>query len=194
MKRNIRLLALVAACLMLCLSPSRAGTSATVTGTVTINSGGLDISADGTNIAFPAVTLQGVDQTVTATTGPTFTIFDGTGANSGWNVTFSATDFTDTTGTIANTQFTFNPTGGTITRSGTGGQAVDGTGGPKETGGGAVDMSAARKVVTTAATFGKGKYTYAPLAGNFSLTVPATTLRGSGAFTSTLTATISSGP
>lgn len=166
-----------------------------VPGTITVNSGGRDIQKSGT-IGFPAVTLQGVDQTVAATTGPVFTIFDGTGSNAGWKVTFQATAFADDVGSIAATNFTFNPNGGvsTFAVDGTGGQAVDASNGPKEFGGGAVDLSAARQVVTTAAGYGKGKYTWTPAPGSFGLTIPATTLRGTGNFTSTLTATIVAGP
>lgn len=164
--------------------------AATATATVTVASGGLSISTQSGSVNFGTVTLSGVDQTVTAASAPTFQVIDATGSNAGWNVTFSATSFSSGANSIANTNFTFNATGGTVT--GVTGQAVDPTNGPKEAGGGALDMSAARKVVTTLAGYGKGKYTYAPLAGNFSLFVPATTLAGT--YTSTLTATVASGP
>jgi hypothetical protein len=164
--------------------------AATANGAVTVASGGLTITTQAGSVDFGTVTLDGTDQTVAATAAPTFRIKDASGSNAGWNVTFSATSFSDGSNTIANTNFTFNPTGGTVSH--VSGQAINATNGPKETGGGAVDMSAARKVITTAATYGKGRYDYTPLAGNFSLAVAATTLVGS--YTSTLTATVASGP
>lgn len=174
-----------------CFAFATGAQASTATGSVTVASGGLTISTVTSTVNFGTVTLNGVDQTVTASAGPSFSIIDGTGSSAGWNVTFSATNFSDGgTNSIANTNFTFNPTGGTITR--VGGQTIDATNGPKETGGGAVDLSAARKVVTTAVGYGKGKYTYTPLDSNFSLTVPATTIVAS--YTSTLTATVASGP
>lgn len=181
-------IAVLAVAMVALAAPAFAATSSA---SVTVSSGGLTITTQSGSVDFGTVTLTGDVQTVTATGAPTFRVKDATGSNAGWNITFSATSFSDGgTNTIANTAFTFNPTGGSITALS--GQAVDVTNGPKETGGGAVDMSAARKVVTTAATYGKGRYDYTPLASGFSLTVPATQLTGS--YTSTLTATVSSGP
>jgi len=165
--------------------------AATASASVTVSSGGLTITTQSGSVDFGTVTLTGDVQTVNATAAPTFRVKDATGSNAGWNITFSATSFSDGgTNTIANTAFTFNPTGGSVTA--VSGQAVDVSNGPRETGGGAVDTSASRKVVTTAAGYGKGRYDYTPLAGSFSLTVPATQL--AGAYTSTLTATVASGP
>jgi len=156
-----------------------------------VSSGGLTITTQSGSVDFGTVALDGTNQAVAATSSPTFRVKDATGSNAGWNVTFAATNFSDGgSNTIANTNFTFNATGGTI--AALSGQAVDASNGPKETGGGAQDMSSARKVVTTAAGCGKGRYDYTPLAGSFSLTIPATTLAAS--YTSTLTATVASGP
>jgi hypothetical protein len=174
----------------ICVATTASAFAATANGTVSVASGGLTITTQSGSVDFGTVTLDGTDQTVAATAAPTFRVKDATGSNAGWNVTFSATNFVDGSNNIPNTSFTFNPTGGSISL--VSGQAINATNGPKETGGGAVDMSAARKVVTTLANYGKGRYDYTPLAGNFSLSVPATTLIGS--YASTLTATVASGP
>jgi len=191
MKRTSRMLIVAAIVAALAGGNLRPASAAAANATVTISSGGLTLTTQSGSVDFGTVALTGDNQTVDATSSPTFRVKDATASNAGWNVTFSASNFSDGgSNTIANTNFSFNPTGGTITALS--GQAVDASNGPKETGGGAVDMSSARKVVTTAAGYGKGRYDYTPAAGNFGLTIPATTLAAN--YTSTLTATVASGP
>jgi len=77
----------------------------TVAATVTLNQGSLSIQAPGLN-AFTAVTLNGQNQTTTATwnstSGPssngTFRIVDATGTGNGWNVVAQSPAFKCTTG------------------------------------------------------------------------------------------------
>lgn len=179
------------AALVFLLSLGGQALAATATATVTLASGGLTITTQSGSVDFGTVTLTGDTQTVNATGAPTFRIKDATGSNAGWNVTFAASNFSDGgSNTIASTNFTFQATGGTLTT--VSGQAIDAANGPRETGGSAQDLSAARKVVTTAAGYGKGRYDYTPLAARFALTIPATALAGT--YSSTLTATVSSGP
>lgn len=179
---------LVALYLMYGSSPSCAA-SAPVT--ITVASGGLTVTViGGGSITFSNLTLDGTDQTVNPTSAPTIRMIDATGSNAGWNITFTATNFTSGSNTIANTNFSFNPSGGSLTRIS--GQSIDNTNGPKEAGGGSQALSGSVKAITTNAGYGKGKYDYTPTTGSFSLTVPATTLVGN--YTSTLTITISSGP
>ncbi len=181
---------LLAFSIFLCLSV-RSSCAATAPATITVVSGGLVVTViGGGSVAFSNLTLNGTDQTVNPTGTPTIRVIDATGSNAGWNVTFTATDFISGANTIPNTNFSFNPTGGSLVRIS--GQAVDGTNGPKEAGGGSQVLSGSVKALTTSAGYGKGKYDYTPATGSFSLTVPATTLVGT--YTSTLTITLSSGP
>jgi len=53
-------------------------------------------------------------------------------------------------------------------------------------------LDVTRKVITTAVSYGKGKYTYAPTAADFVLTVEADTM--AAYYTATVTATITTGP
>lgn len=190
LKSGTCLLALIM-CVLAAASPGRA---ATATGSQQVLSGGLDISLTAGNVTFTSVTLTGSDQTVPATTTPTIRVKNMSGATTGWNVSLSSGNFTDGTGTIASSNFTFNPTGGTVTAANATTQTVDGTNGPKEAGGGAQVLSSSVKVLTAANNYGRGTYTYNPAASSFQVTVPATTVRGSGTFVGTFTFTINSGP
>jgi hypothetical protein len=194
MERVTRLVLVALLVLLAPLSTAWAQSSTSCNITQQVVSGGLSVNATVSSLGFGTVTLSGNDQTVSASSGPVLRVIDASGSNSGWNLTFSSTAFSDGTGTIAATNFKFNPTGGSIVTANTSTQTVNGTSGPKETGGGAVALNVSRKVVTTSAGFGKGTYVYTPLPGNFSLTVPGTTVRGTGTFTATMTVTINSGP
>lgn len=170
-------------------SPIHAATTATPQATITISAGTISISSTG-SITLTGVTLDGDDHDSAATAAPSFTLIDASGAGAGWNVTLQSSNFSDGgTGTIGAANFKFT-SGGTITK--VKGQAVDPTNGPKETGLSAATLDSARKIITTAATYGKGKYTYDPTPADFVLTVAADTT--AGAYTATVTATIASGP
>jgi hypothetical protein len=186
-----RLLAVLITSLVLLLAAGQAfaATTATPQATITVTAGALSIASTG-SITLPGITLDGDDHDMVATAAPTFTLIDARGSGGGWNVTFQSSDFAAAGGktiTASNLKFT---SGGTITRNK--GQAVDGTNGPKETALSAVGLNTAQKVITTAANYGKGNYTYTPTAGDFVLTVTADTL--AGAYTATVTATIVAGP
>ncbi len=164
-------------------------TTATPNATVTVSAGSLSISSTG-SITLPSLTLDGDDHDLTATSAPTFTLTDATGSGSGWNVTLQSADFSAGGGkTISAAQFKFT-SGGTVTK--VKGQQVDATNGPKETALSASALDTSRKIITTAAGYGKGKYTYAPTAADFVLTVTADALAGD--YTAVVTATIVTGP
>jgi len=174
---------------LLLSAPLYAATTATPQASITISGGALSVSSSG-SVTLPALTLDGDDHDQTATAAPSFTLIDARGNNGGWNVTFQSSDFSDGgTNTISAGNFKFT-SGGTITK--VSGQAVDVTNGPKETALSSVSLDTARKVITAAVNYGKGKYTYDPTAGDFVLTVSADTIAAS--YSATLTATIVAGP
>lgn len=170
-----------------------ADTTATASATGTIVGGSLSITTVSGTLNFNT-TLTGRDQTVDSTTAPTFEIIDATGTGAGWNVAFTATDFVSGTHTLTVDHLKFQPTGGTIT-------VIDGSSGgsaPVEAGGSAtsLDPVTGLKVLTAPVDGGMGTYRYTPLASKFTLDVPAETYAGTGqdAYTSTLTATVTTGP
>lgn len=197
MSRKFLYLAVAGLLLFAAPQPAAAQTTAQPTSTVTVAPGPLTIVSNGASVAFPNLTLDGTEKPpIVATAAPQFTLTDATGTGAGWNVTVASTDFVHNTtpaasgGTIANTNFTYTPTGGTITR--VTGQAVTTPGGPAETGVAAAPLSTPLKSVVALPNFGRGRYTWAPAAGSFALTVPPDTLAGD--YTATMTFTISSGP
>lgn len=178
---------------MLHVVAASADTTATASATGTITGGSLSITTVSGSLTFGA-TLTGADQTVESTTAPTFEVIDATGTGAGWKVAFTASDFTSGTHTLTVDHLKFQPSGGTIT-------VIDGqTGGsaPTEAGGAATSLHATNglKVLSAATDCGMGTYQYTPLASKFTLDVPAETYAGTGgdAYTSTLTATVVSGP
>ncbi len=168
----------------------QAATTTTQPGTITLAGGVLSVTSSG-SISFPPVLLDGEDHQITAQSAPTFTLTDASGSGNGWNVTFQSTDFTAGAGkTIPASVFFFTPSGGTIVKIT--GQNTDPSGGPRETGGGPVSLETAKKILTTSAKYGMGKYYYSALPLNFILNVDASTMAGS--YTATVNATISTGP
>lgn len=192
----VSVLGIIVLVMGLSASSSFAADSVNTQATITISPGGYNIVVAG-NVTLADAILQGVDQTVSGTASPTFTVYDGSGKNLGWHIVFNASDFRDgggSGGVIPAAGFRFNATGGTIVRNGDGGQDPDPAGGPRETSSIGALSGAGLKVVTAAATFGKGRYDYTPLAANFTLVIPAQTVIVDGNFASTLTATVPSGP
>ncbi len=168
---------------------SFAATIATPPATITVTAGSLSIT-EVNDIVFPSLALDGDDHDVAAATGCILTLTDATGSGLGWNITMQSTDFTASGGkTIPASQFKFT-SGGTIVK--TKGQQVNATYGPKETGLSSATLEQSRKVVTTAAGYGKGTYTYTPTAADFVVTVTADALAGS--YAATVTVSIMSGP
>lgn len=71
--------------------------------TLPIQPGSLAFVTAPTNITFSTITLNGIDQTATAT--QVLDIGDATGFGNGWNVTLSATQFTNGTQTLPDNDF-----------------------------------------------------------------------------------------
>jgi hypothetical protein len=87
-----------------------AGTSCTMTGTVTLSGGTLTLTSP-SSLTWTG-TLTGLDQSLVDTTSSDqqYTVNDATGSGAGWHVTTGATQFTNGTHTFPNTG-TFSTTG-----------------------------------------------------------------------------------
>lgn len=160
---------------------------ATVTGTVT--AGTLGIDAGGATPSF-GITLDGTNQTGTYTIPSVLT--DATGSGDGWNVTIAATQFDDGSGDTldqAASKVTSVPvachTGSTCTDPTNATSPIDYTGGLGFT----ADGSSTVKILSADATTGAGKFDVTP---HVSVSIPANT--HAGAYTSTVTLAAVDGP
>ncbi len=151
-----------------------------VQATVTVSGGSLSNVAQA--IAFPGVTVTGLDQTVAGTTTPAWQAKDARGTGAGWNVTISSSNFTGSAGSIAVANFKVQLTAVTT---------VAGNAAPLPTPASYVAMSIATplKLLSAAATTGMGTYDYTP---QFQLTVPGSAL--TGAYAANVTVSVNSGP
>lgn len=177
----------------MCVGVAAADTTATASATGNITGGSLSITTVSGSLTF-STTLTGRAVVVSSSTAPTFEVVDATGTGNGWNVAFTATDFSSGAHTLTVSHLKFQPSGGTIT-------VIDGSSGagaPVEAGGSAsvLDPTTGFKVLSAPVDGGMGTYRYTPLASKFTLDVPADTYAGTGesAYSSTLTATVVSGP
>jgi hypothetical protein len=187
MFRNRITASILAACALAIMTPAAFAsdsTSVTVTGgTLTITN---PLAAD-----FPGVTLNGADQTKTASLA-TFAVEDARGSGAGWNVTAQATRFSEVDGTGALV------TGGkqlpvsslamsqpTVAADGTTSAAPSITAGPYT-----IDGGSAVKVASAAIDTGMGRYDFG--ATTLSLTVPANAYAKS--YKSEVTITAASAP
>jgi len=150
-----------------------------VQATVTVSGGSLSNVAQ--SIAFPGVTVNGLDQTVAGTT-PAWQAKDARGTGAGWNVTVSSSNFTGTAGSIAVENFKVQLTAVTT---------VAGNTAPLPTPASYVALSIATplKLLSAALTTGMGTYDYTP---QFQLTVPGSAL--TGAYAANVTVSVNSGP
>lgn len=140
-----------------------------------VNGGNFSVSQAGAALAFPAVTLNGSNQTVNGSLND-LTVIDARGSYAGWTLTATATDFSATGGlTIAKSNLAATPscsattTGSASPVTGTASQAFSGT------------------VTLCTVTSGGAGGTFAADAG-LALTVPASAGAGNYAATITLLA------
>jgi hypothetical protein len=173
--------------------------AAASTGSVTLSAGSLAfVSAPG-NVTFPATTLNGTNQTKTATLA--IDVSDATGSGAGWNVTATSTTFTGgctgtgcTAPTLPTTATTVQSTPTVACDSG----ATCTVAAPTTavsypyTLPAAATAPTATKLYNAGANSGMGNQTVTP---TFTLAIPANQLIGNGsAFTSTWTVSLVSGP
>lgn len=187
-----------------CGSAVASGSNCTMTGTVNLTAGTLTLTSP-SSLAW-STTLTGVDQSLVDTTAADqqYTVDDATGSGAGWHVTTSATTFTNGSATFPNTG-TFSTNGSTSSATATSGPSATCTATctlPSDSTTYPVAITTAVSSPTPvtiyddAATFGLGQI----LIGGSTHTnpvgwwvqVPASAI--SGAYTSTITMAIISGP
>ena len=103
-----------------CGSAEPAGTACTLTGTLGVTAGALDLTSPSA-LAW-ATTSTGLDQQLvdTTTAQQSYLVNDATASGAGWHVTVSATTFTNGTATLANSG-TFSTNGSTSSEAATAG-------------------------------------------------------------------------
>ena len=170
------------------------GTSATTTealgtGTTTLDPGILSFASTPSNLIFPAVTLDGTDQTTSAALS--LGIGDNTGSGAGWNVTITSTQFSSGSATLPTSATSVNAapsascdTDASCTPATPSGLVTY----PVTVPAGSTAPTATR-LFSAAAGSGMGDQTFSP---TFTLAVPANT--AAGAYVSDWTLSLVSGP
>jgi hypothetical protein len=180
---------LVVAAAVSLLAPA-AAQAATDTSSITITGGTLDYTTPLTAGDFPATTLTGVQQVKSADVAP-FAVTDSRGGSAGWHLTIQASQFASGSDTLpAGSLVMATPPIPTTTLGNLGVPPV-----PNATlGTTALDNGSAQTVASAAAVAlgGAGKWTFTPLSGALTLTVPPAVAPGT--YTSTITTTLATGP
>ena len=151
-----------------------------VQATVTVSGGSLSNVAQA--IAFPGVTVTGLDQTVAGTTTPAWQAKDARGTGAGWNVTISSSNFTGSAGSIAVANFKVQLTAVTTVAGNTAPL-------PSPASYTALSIATPLKLLSAALSTGMGTYDYTP---QFQLTVPGSALVGT--YAANVTVSVNSGP
>ncbi|QQE79522.1 hypothetical protein [Alicyclobacillus sp. SO9] len=151
--------------LALSIVPAFASTTGT---TVTLNPGSLTVSSPSVVTAFPAVTLNGQPQQVTATLGA-WTVVDATGSGNGWKVDLTASQLTEvqpSSGWASGTSAKKLPLGSLSLSgqrsivAGTGSTPVSPTNGPVlQNQSAAIDTGTPVTLIDTQPNYGMGMYT-----------------------------------
>jgi len=156
-----------------------AGGGSTVQATITLVVGTLSMNAY--PVAFPAVTLNALDQVVEVRPSP-WRAIDARGTGDGWNVTIASTNFTGA-GTIPVANFKCKQDQADIV-------TISGNTAPNSMVASFQSLSGTPlKLLQATGGGGMGTYDYTP---DFQLTVPASTAAGS--YTANVTVSINSGP
>jgi len=157
------------------------GGGSTVQATIMLLGGML--SVDTYPIAFPAVSLNGLDQTVDASPSA-WRAVDARGTGAGWNVTLTSTDFTAAGGSIAVSNFKVQLLQSRVT-------TVSGDTPPLTQVASFQTLSATAplKVLAAPPGTGMGSYDFTP---DFRLTVPASTAPGE--YQASVVVSVNSGP
>jgi hypothetical protein len=159
---------------------------------VTLTAGSLAFinSTPAATITFPATTLNGANQTVSATLA--FDIGDATGSGSGWNVTATSTTFTSGSHTLPTTATTV-PSAPTPScdASAAGCTVATNSVSFPYTLPAATTAPTATKLFDASANTGMGDQSFTP---TWSLAIPANAVASGTAYTSTWTFSLVSGP
>lgn len=176
--------------LALCaIAPSAAGAA---TASEQVNAGSLSfINSTPGDIAFPAVTLNGSDQTKTQTQA--FDVSDATGSNAGWSITATSTTFTAAGHNLSNTATTIQGAPTTACDASSSCTLASNSITYPYVLPAAGTAPTATKMFNAAVNTGMGNQTVTP---TWSLSVPSTTWAGGAAnpYTATWTFTLVSGP
>lgn len=188
MFRKRTILCVLAAATGVAALPAAAGAQSTDTTSVTITSGTLDYTTPLTARNFPATTLSGLQQTTTADIAP-YKVTDARGGSAGWNLTIAASQFTSGTNTL--------PTGSLLMATAPVPTTTVGNLGVApvpQVVASAIDGGSTQKIVSAPAVAlgGAGEWTFTPLAGTLTLTIPPAV--PAGTYTSTITTTLATGP
>lgn len=181
--RTLAALAVVAAATV---APASA-LAATDTTSVAIAAGSLVYTTPLTAGDFPATTLTGAQQTKSANISP-YTVTDSRGGSAGWNLTIAASPFASGTDTLPAGSLAM--AAAPVPTTTLGNLGIPPT--PVVTT--AIDNATTQKFVSAAAVplGGAGAWTFSPLAGALTLTVPPAVAPGT--YTSTITTTLATGP
>jgi hypothetical protein len=184
-----KLAAVIAALGLLAVAgPARAAVDPT---SVTIAGGTLEYTTPLTAANFPTVTLDGTPKLVTANVNP-YVVTDSRGGSAGWNLTIQASQFSNANSdTLPQGSLrmalpplpTKDPVANPLGLPPTVQPTLD-----------AIDGGSAQKLASAAAAplVGAGAWTFTPLPGALTLTVPG--VAPPGTYTSTITTTLSTGP
>lgn len=167
-------------------------TQGATTASVTLSGGSLAFinSTPAATLTFPATTLNGTNQTITAPLA--FDIGDATGSGAGWNVTATSTTFTSTTHTLPTTATTVQSAPTPSCDTGATGCATATTNvSYPYTLPAATTAPTATKVFNATANTGMGNQTFTP---TWTLAIPANAVASATAYTSTWTFSLVSGP
>ena len=169
------------------LAPSVAS-AATDTTSIAISAGTLAYTTPLTADDFPATTLTGVQQTKTANINP-YTVTDSRGGSAGWNLTIAASQFVSGSNTLPTGSLAMAlPPVPTTTLGNLGIAPIPSVSlNP-------IDDGSTQKIASAAAVTlgGAGAWTFTPLPGALTLTIPPSVAPGT--YTSTITTTLSTGP
>lgn len=157
-----------------------------------VNAGSLAfINGTPADLAFPAVTLDGTDQTVTQPQA--FDVSDATGAHAGWSITATSTTFTAAGHTLSNTATTVQSAPPTVCDGGSSCTLATNSISYPYVLPAASTAPVATKLYNAAAGTGMGNQTVTP---TWTLSVPSDTWAGGATdpYTSTWTFTLVSGP
>lgn len=181
------LIALSAALALAAPATARAETDTT---SITISAGTLEYTTPLAAGDFPSTTLSGIQQTKTANVSP-FTVTDGRGGAAGWNLSIAASQFTSGGNTLPTGSLTIaTPPVPTTTVGNLGVPPVPNAALAATP----IDDGNTHTLASAAAVAlgGGGRWTFTPLSGSLTLTVPPAAAPGT--YTSTLTTTLSTGP
>ena len=188
MPRRRMILCVLAAATGVAAMPAAAGAQSTDTTSVTIAGGTLDYTTPLTAGNFPATTLSGLQQVKTADIAP-YKVTDARGGSAGWNLTIAASQFTSGADTLPTGSLVMAAPPVPTTTAGNLGVAP-----VPQVVASPIDGGSTQKIVSAAAAplSGAGTWTFTPLAGTLTLTIPPAVAPGT--YTSTITTTLATGP